>query len=241
MKYKDNNSAPQLSWTDDGQPLSIVYNDVYYSANDGLAETDHVFINGNQLRARLKTLSDSDKFTIFECGFGTGLNFLRTWWHWHSVASEGQLHFISLEGCPLTKGQLRKALSQWQHEMPGQIEALLQAYDNLQPGLNRLEFNTDIRLDILVSDAKHLAEFDLAASSIDAIFMDGFSPARNPAMWQPELCRVLYQLARPGASLATYSVAGMVRRNLSAAGFSTQKIPGFGDKREMLTAYKAAN
>ena len=98
------------------------------------------------------------------------------------------------------------------------------------PAMRRVE------LRLLFGDAAALLPALTLApdEAVDAFFLDGFSPARNPDLWSPALCRALARLAKPGATLATWSVAGSVRRALSEAGFMVEKRPGFADKRQML-------
>lgn len=98
----------------------------------------------------------------------------------------------------------------------------------------RIERHVELRL--LFGDATALLPGMTATpeSAVDAFYLDGFSPARNPVLWSPELCRALARLASPGATLATWSVAGSVRRALADAGFSVEKCPGFAGKRQML-------
>ena len=241
MKYKHQISSPELQWDQNNQPFSERYEDVYYSVVNGLAETDHVFIDGNQLQERFRQNKPDQCFRILECGFGSGLNFLRSCWHWQQLNSHGNLHFCSIEAQPLSSTQLQRALTSWQKDIPEQIASLLAVYTSIQPGLNKLQVTEHISLELVVCDINELNHELASEESVDAIFMDGFAPGRNPDMWQQSLCQLLFNLARPGATLATYSVAGVVRRHLTLAGFEIEKAPGFGNKRHMLKAYKAAS
>lgn len=74
---------------------------------------------------------------------------------------------------------------------------------------------------------------------VDAWFLDGFAPAKNPDMWTQNLFSTMARLARPGGTLATFTSAGFVRRGLQEAGFTMQKRKGFGRKREMLCGVMA--
>lgn len=224
----DDAGAPHLH-LQPGAPRSTVFNDVYFSG-DGPAETTHVFIDGNNLDARFETTCH---FHIGELGFGTGLNFLVAWDRWRKAAKrpEARLHFFSTEAFPLSPDDMERAHLAWPDLGPlgGQLRRRLPPP---HPGLHQLQLQDDITLTLFYGDA--LSGLSTIRASIDAWFLDGFSPAQNPAMWSTEIMTALAGLSAPGASFATFTVAGGVRRALEAAGFSWQKRPGFGRKREML-------
>ncbi|MFC3626009.1 bifunctional tRNA (5-methylaminomethyl-2-thiouridine)(34)-methyltransferase MnmD/FAD-dependent 5-carboxymethylaminomethyl-2-thiouridine(34) oxidoreductase MnmC [Vogesella amnigena] len=223
--------AARLDWSS-GQPVASDYGDVYFSRDSGIDETRHVFIHHNQLPARFAALADNAVFSIGETGFGTGLNFLVAWQTFlqHAPAS-ARLAFVSTEKHPLQPDDLQRALAMWPQLAP-QAEQLLQQYAELPPGWHRFTLQDGrISLTLLVGDAlETLPQLDAA---IDAWFLDGFAPSRNPDMWQPALFQQLARLSAPGATLATFTCAGMVRRGLTAAGFSVEKVAGHGSKREM--------
>lgn len=225
----------QLHWDDQGQPLSSVYDDVYFSLLSGLEETRYVFLQHNRLSERFAALHSGDCMTVGETGFGTGLNFLCCWQLFEQQAPEdAQLHFISVEKFPLTAADLQQALALWP-PLQDYSEQLLQAYKNIRPGRQTLLFaGGRVRLTLLVGDASvQLAQLD--KQIVDAWFLDGFAPAKNPEMWTEELFGLLAQLSAPGATLATFTSAGFVRRGLQAAGFAMQRNKGFGFKRQMLS------
>lgn len=226
-----------IGWQD-GQPFSTQYGDVYFSRDDGLAETRHVFLRHNRLAERWQTLQDGH-FTIAETGFGTGLNFLCAWQLWHKQApAAARLHFVSCEKHPLNQDDLRAALALWP-ELEPLAEALVTQYHSLVPGMQRLEFEQGrIVLTLLIGDAAAMLA-DLHAS-VDAWFLDGFAPSRNPDMWQPSLFRQMARLSHRQTTFATFTSAGLVRRGLQDAGFSVEKVAGFGRKREMLCGRFAA-
>lgn len=225
--------SAQLDWDDNGQPLSRVYGDVYFSRASGLDETHHVFLDGNQLLSRFAALPAGERLCIGETGFGTGLNFLCAWRQFEALApADARLHFVSVEKFPLRRDDLVRALALWGDLRPWS-EQLLAQYHAIHPGFQRLVFaGGRVVLTLLVGDVLDcLPELD---ARIDAWFLDGFSPAKNPEMWTQPLFQQLARLSAPGATLATFTSAGFVRRGLIEAGFAMQRVKGFGQKREML-------
>lgn len=220
----------EIRVTESGDPISLRFDDVYHSAQNGLAETRHVFLQGSGLPRRWQ---DRDRFTIVETGFGSGLNFLAVWNEWRrSAPAASRLHYLSAEKHPLTRADLELALGRWSELKPLARE-LLRAYPPLIPGFHRLHFDRGrVNLTVLLGDAAEM--LDGLAARADAFFLDGFAPSKNSAMWSDAVFRELARIAAPGATVATYTVAGDVRRGLEAAGFRVRKRPGFGAKREML-------
>lgn len=222
---------PLLHWCD-GQPVSARFGDVYFSRSSGIEETQHVYLSGNQLQARWAYLPRA-QFTIAETGFGTGLNFLCAWRLWRQIApTEARLHFVSVEKNPLTPADLARALSLWP-ELQEFSAALLARYHMLTPGWRRIEFDAGrVALTLLLGDVSEM--LPQLRAQVDAWFLDGFSPAKNPDMWQPAVFSEMARLAASGCTFATFTSAGMVRRGLEAAGFQVEKERGFGSKRDML-------
>ncbi|MEH6587971.1 MAG: bifunctional tRNA (5-methylaminomethyl-2-thiouridine)(34)-methyltransferase MnmD/FAD-dependent 5-carboxymethylaminomethyl-2-thiouridine(34) oxidoreductase MnmC [Halioglobus sp.] len=227
--------APDIDWTESGEPFSTRFNDVYYSSEDGLAESQHVFLAGNDLPERWADL-DADTFCIVETGFGTGLNFLLTWRSWQEQAQpRPRLHYISIEKFPLSAQQVARSLASWESLAP-LANALVTAWPGRLPGQHRLLFDDgQIVLDLWWEDAGlALPDMALRGPSVDAWYLDGFTPSRNETMWQPELYQAMAALSRPEATVSTFTAAGDVRRGLTDAGFQIAKAPGFGRKRESL-------
>jgi tRNA 5-methylaminomethyl-2-thiouridine biosynthesis bifunctional protein len=212
--------------------FSEQFGDVYFSLDGGIEETRHVFLAGNGLPERF---AGRRMFTVVELGFGSGLNFLTTWQLFREHAPpEARLHFVSVEKHPLRAPDLEQVHRAWP-PFCDLSAALLANYPPLQSGFHRLHLDSGrVTLTLLFGDA--LATLRELEASADAFFLDGFAPSRNPEMWSPELFAELRRLAAPGATAATYSVAGSVRRALTQAGFTAGKRPGFGHKREMLVA-----
>jgi tRNA 5-methylaminomethyl-2-thiouridine biosynthesis bifunctional protein len=217
-----------------GTPVAPAFDDPYFSRDDGLAEADHVFIDGNRLPERFASLPPKALFVIGETGFGTGLNFFRaaSCFLEHAPA-DARLHFFSTEKHPLTSTDLDIALSRWPHRAD-LSEALRRHWPPASPGYHHRELLQG-RLSLTLLQGDSVAMLRLMDCQADAWFLDGFAPARNVEMWRPELFEELARLSRPGATLATFTAAGFVRRGLSEAGFAMSRQTGFGRKREMLT------
>ena len=208
----------KVDWRD-GVPVSTAFDDPYYSLEDGLAETRHVFLTGNDLPARFR-----DGFCIAETGFGTGLNLLTAWAAFRASGVSGRLHFTSFEAYPLPAADMARAHAAFPELLP-LSNALLAAFDGHTATL------ADLSLSVIAGDARHtLLDWDGHA---DAWFLDGFAPARNPALWEAGLLDQIARHTAPGGSFATYTAAGHVRRALSEAGFGVERIPGHGRKRHM--------
>ena len=219
----------------DGTPVSEIYGDIYHSAAGGHAQARHVFLAGNGLPARWQ---GRERFVILETGFGLGINFLATWLAWRDDRQRCQeLHFISFEKHPFQAADLALAQAAWP-EFALLAEELRQRWPALLPGEYRLEFEgARLVLTLVFGDAVDtLPRLDTA---VDAFYLDGFSPARNPELWSPALCLSLARVAASGATLATWSVARSVRQALTAARFDVKKRPGFACKRQMLVARHA--
>ena len=220
----------ELAFDTAGTPWSPAYGDIYHSAESGPGQARHVFLQGNDLPARW---SGAPLFTIVETGFGLGLNFLATWQAWRDDPARcGRLHYVSVEKHPYTRDAL--ATLHQRHDGFAPLAMQLQAvWPELVPGMHRIEFEQGrVTLTLAFADVAELLPRLRAAA--DAFFLDGFSPEKNPDMWTPRLMKGLARVARPNATLATYTTARLVRDGLEAAGFQIEKRPGFGRKREML-------
>jgi tRNA 5-methylaminomethyl-2-thiouridine biosynthesis bifunctional protein len=222
----------RLAYADDGTPWSPAYGDLYHSAQGGAAQAQHVFLRGNGLPERWAA---APRFTILETGFGFGLSFLTAWQAWREDPRRpARLHFVSAEKHPFSAQDLA-VLHAPHAELAPLAAELREAWPMLVPGMHRLEFEQGrVVLTLAFGDATRLLpQLRLAA---DAVFLDGFAPAKNPEMWSPELMKALARLCAPGATAATWSVAASVREGLRAAGFAAEKRRGFARKSEMLVA-----
>ena len=224
-----------VEWDENNIPISVQFNDPYYSRHDGQAETRHVFLGGNQLPERW---ADQEYFTIAELGFGTGLNFIETYALWLETRQpEQHLSFMSCEAFPLTKTDITQALAHWgnrQHISDRLIAQLPETYP--EQGEIKLHLDPQTILILLIGDAnKTLQNWNGQA---DAWFLDGFSPDKNGDLWSAEMMQLVYDHTPHQGTCATYTAAGWVRRNLEQAGFTVSRVKGHGRKRHMTTARK---
>ncbi|MFC2925695.1 tRNA (5-methylaminomethyl-2-thiouridine)(34)-methyltransferase MnmD [Hyphobacterium vulgare] len=222
---------PVLDWQAGG-PVAPDYGDVYFSKEDGLAETRAVFLQGCGLPERWR---GQPVFTVGELGFGTGLNALALWDLWRREGpASGWLHFVTIEKHPLSSEDARRALSAWP-ELAALCERLADKWPPALKGAHRIRFDDDRFAITVFHDEAEAALANLEAR-VDAWFLDGFAPVKNQAMWSDAVFREMARLSAPGAVAATFTVAGGVRRGLQAAGFRVEKKPGHGRKRERLEA-----
>ncbi len=222
-----------VSWDANDVPRSSVFDDTFYTRSDGQAETAYVFIDGNGLPARW---TGAAHFSIAELGFGTGLNFLETWRNWIAVRSPSQrLVFTSFEAYPISADDMARALKPWTNLEP--LGEVLMSHWHEPPGQPvSWQMDEQTELHIITGKAENsVTGWDGLA---DAWYLDGFSPARNPDMWSPDLMQQVHDHTCTGGSFATYTAAGQVRRNLEAAGFTVTRRKGFAGKREMLLGRK---
>ncbi len=221
---------PKIDWSRDAAPAATGFNDIYFSTDGGLDEARSVFLKACGLPERWV---GRDYFAIGELGFGTGLNFLATWQLWQENKSEtGRLHFISIEKYPLDRQQLSKAHSAWP-ELSEFSTKLIDQWPGRVKGFHHLEFG-DVSLTLVHDDI--LSGLSEISGKVDAWFLDGFSPAKNPDMWSPKVMQEVAGLSNLGARVGTFTVARGVRETLSDAGFVVSKEKGFGRKRDRLEA-----
>lgn len=223
----------QIDWDEQGNPHSRTFSDVYFSTESGLEETRHVFLVQNDLRRRFTELPEDGRLIIGETGFGTGLNFLCAWQLFDECARPGaRMQFVSVEKYPLSRDDLQRALALWP-ELAAFADPLLDQYVAVHEGFQRMVFDQGrITLTLLIGDALDmLPQLD---GQIDAWFLDGFAPAKNPEMWTPELFAKLARLSTTATTIGTFTSTGWVRRALNAAGFKMKRVPGIGHKWEVL-------
>lgn len=225
-----NLTTATIKWRD-GLPYSATFDDVYFSSDNGLLETEYVFIAGNDLIKRWQTI-EGNTFSITETGFGTGLNFLCAAKHWlENAPAEAKLIFTSLEKYPLNSPDMQQALQHWPALKP-LSDVLLSNYEALLAQGTCMLFNQRIQLNLHIGDA--VSELGKVNTKADAWFLDGFAPSKNPDMWQAPLFAQMARLSHTNTSFATFTSAGLVRRGLISAGFNVIKKSGFGKKREMI-------
>lgn len=214
-----------LVWQDELTPKSQLYDDIYFSPQDGLSESRAVFVEGI---GAPDVWRGKNEFTICELGFGTGLNFLTTLEEWRANRKPGQiLHYIATELYPLSKNDIGKAI--YWSELNDLKASFLEQYP-----LRQFELEDGaVKFTLQCGDsAEMLGKIE---SKIDAWYLDGFAPQKNPDMWSEAIFLQMARLSEPGAKMATFTAAGFVRRGLMAVGFDIHKRPGYGKKREMLS------
>lgn len=219
-------------------PISKQFGDVYFSKDNGLLETRHVFLNGNDLTERLSNLADFEYFSVAETGFGTGLNILALWQLWEQVRPNNQshLHAISVEKFPLSKTDLIRALNAWP-ELRELSNQLIEQYPLPIAGCHRLSFpKARFSIDLWLGDAQDIFPSMEKIHPVNAWFLDGFAPSCNPDMWEENVLKNIVRLSDIGTTFASFSVAGILKRGLKQYGISISRPRGFGHKREMLKA-----
>lgn len=225
--------AGDIVWRDGRTPQSARFGDIYFSPDDGAAESRHVFLGGigapDLWRGRRRT-------TLGETGFGTGLNFLLTWRAWRDTAPpSARLHYVAVEGYPLRRDDLSRALAAFP-DLAAEAAALVAVWPVPHRGHHLLDLDGGrVRLHLLVGPVEEALRG--LSARVDGWYLDGFAPSRNPEMWTPAVFAQIARLSALGARLATFTAAGRVRRDLEAAGFTMNKRPGFGHKRECLAGH----
>ena len=224
---------PEIEWREDGTPVATAFGDVYFSAQDGLAETRAVFLHGCGLP---EAWAGRRRFTVAETGFGTGLNFLALWqmWRAHRPHPQAQLSFVSFEGYPLKAEDAARAFAAWP-ELEPLASQLLARWPGPVKGVRHLVFEAD-GIELILHQGDIAQTLPASRFQADAWFLDGFSPAKNEGMWGGNLYPLVAARTAPSGRAATFTVAGDVRRGLAEAGFEVRKAEGHGRKRQRLEA-----
>tara|TARA_R110002110_G_scaffold13673_8_gene65381 strand:- start:834 stop:1508 length:675 start_codon:yes stop_codon:yes gene_type:complete len=222
------NQTDQIEWRDGDVPVSTRFDDPFFSLGDGVAETAHVFLAGNNLPTRFV-----DGFHIAELGFGTGLNLLVAWDAWERSGCAGPLKFTSFEAFPLSKADMARAHAAFP-EFGGKRQLLTDVWQPYGGVLNL----PGICAEVVIGDAGDTVR--AWGGRADAWFLDGFSPAKNPELWGKDLLRDVGEHTNAYGTAATYTAAGFVRRNLAEAGFTVERTTGYGRKRHMTRAKKTS-
>jgi len=222
------NLQADLAWHPGEVPVSIRFDDPYFSLENGLNETRHVFLAGNDLPERF-----CPGFHIAELGFGTGLNMMAAWQAWERAGQPGPLRFTSFEAYPVARAELVRACTAFD-PLRDYVARLLAAWDGTTDAVHDLG---GVHLTVVSGDAR--ATLPTWTHQADAWFLDGFAPAKNPELWGPDLLAQVARHTRPGGTAATYTAAGVVRRRLKAAGFTVTRTSGYGRKRHMTRAVRS--
>ncbi len=221
----------EVTWGDGGIPVSTRYGEAFWGSADALGEARHVFLGGNRLPGAFRA-----GFHIAELGFGTGLNALAAALAWRAAGRTDALRYTAFEAHPMPATEMARALGPWPEL--SLATPLVEAWaTGARALILRDEVGPVLELDVVTGDARET--LPPWTGRADAWFLDGFSPARNPELWEPALIAAIAAKSRPGTSLATYSAAGAVRAALAAAGFVVERVPGFGRKKHMTRAWLA--
>lgn len=211
-------------------PRSEQFDDIYFAVEDGLEETKHVFLAGNNLPARWE---GRPRFTIAETGFGTGLNFLSVWKCFEENSAPHQtLTYISFEKYPLSAADISRYLGIWSSEIGSYLSRLVAVYPLRVGGWHKIKVTDRVTLLLVFDDVNRaIAELD---TDINAWFLDGHAPAKNPDMWSQTVFDAMARTSCNGTTCATFTAAGVAKRGLRGAGFAIEKRRGFGRKRDMI-------
>ncbi|CAI4173106.1 tRNA (mnm(5)s(2)U34)-methyltransferase / FAD-dependent cmnm(5)s(2)U34 oxidoreductase [Alteromonas macleodii] len=232
----------QVHFNESGTPVADHFDDVYFSNDSGIDETQHVFVAGNDLAERWQQWR-TPTFVIAETGFGTGLNFLVAMRAFNEFRAANpdhplkRLYFITTEKFPLPQQDMQRALEAFP-ALKNEAQALASLYPMGLEGCHRLHFdNHSTTLDLWIGDVHELLPqwHSPANGLIDAWFLDGFAPSKNPDMWTDALFSQMARLSKTGTTFGTFTAAGVVKRGLAGVGFTIKKRNGFGRKRDMLT------
>lgn len=219
-----------LNW-EEGTPSSNTFEDIYWHRNQALQEKQYVFVDSVKRQLGEAAESDNLQYTVAELGFGFGINCLLTAEFWRSLPTTSQLNLVSFEKYPVPIADLRQLLSGYNFSF---TQTLLDQYPPSYRGQHVIWLADNIRLLLVLDDAERgLANLD---AEVDHWYLDGFAPSRNPELWDASTMRRVFAHCRQGAAVSTYSAAGHVRRALERSGFLVEKRPGYGNKREMLSA-----
>jgi tRNA 5-methylaminomethyl-2-thiouridine biosynthesis bifunctional protein len=220
--------------------ISKEFDDIYFSAEDGFAETDFVFLKGCGLP---ESWQNQSHYTIFETGFGTGLNVLSAAKLFSETAKASQyLDIVSVEKFPLTPDVIKDALAPWAEKLEPFLSTLIDNYPLRISALHPIDLSPNITLHLCFGDIAEIMPClfektkNIKHRQIDAWFLDGFAPAKNPDMWCAELFTAIKDFSHKDTRLATFTAAGLVKRGLESTGLAVEKVRGFGRKRDMLIA-----
>lgn len=227
---------------EDSDFRSEAFGDIYFMPKEGEAESRYVFWEGNQLTHRL-IQPEKETFQIAELGFGTGLNYFLTRALWREIPNPPNIHYVSIEKFPIPIGMVNKmqleiqSVPTWEEELikvylpylgkPSQKEIQLLSYQTDHPSSHH-RFTLSLYLGDVISALAQVG------GPIDAFYLDGFAPSKNPEMWSPSVFSELKRLSLAGTTFSTFTAAGFVKRGLEKEGFFVRKQKGFGRKREML-------
>jgi len=205
--------------------LSLRFGEAYGSRHGAAAQARHVFVEGSGTHTHPAP-------RVLEVGFGLGVNFRATL---EQCARRGAaLEYLAYEFDPVAAGLLRAVGEGGEGADHPAWAAVLAEWGRASPLTVRVP---GVTLTVVLGDVRDAA---LPSSWATAVYLDGFSPARNPEVWTLKLIGRLAASLAPGGVLTTYSAAGHVRRSLAGAGLAVERRPGPPGKRECLRAVRPA-
>jgi tRNA 5-methylaminomethyl-2-thiouridine biosynthesis bifunctional protein len=221
----------RISFRDERTPVSDTFGDIYFSSEDGIAESTAVYLEGAHVRAAIDR--GDPVIRVGELGFGVGLNFLLTWRYFleHSAPHQ-RLHYTAVEGFPVHKDDLIQLFSHYP-ELSPQTDILIKNYPWPIPGIHRRSLS-DSRVTLLLVWDKLPNALRILEGKVAHWYWDGFSPKANPEAFSTEVFAEVARLSTPGSHGSSFTCAGWVRRALQENGFQVSKVPGFGKKRERI-------
>jgi tRNA 5-methylaminomethyl-2-thiouridine biosynthesis bifunctional protein len=224
----------RIEWLDDGtaggSPFSPRFGDRYRSELGGLDQAKEVFLKGCGLP---EAWAGQPQWTVLETGFGLGLNFLVTWAAWKADPQRpGRLHFVSTEAFPASAADVLRSAQTHPELIPFAEQLQAQLWGQL-PGFHRLVFEGGrVLLTLCIGDAKAMLREQ--SFEADSVYLDGFSPQRNPDIWDLHTFKAVARCCRRGTRIATWTIARSVRDALAQSGFVVKKVPGIPPKRDNL-------
>ena len=208
---------------------------MYSSAKGAVAECNHVFIKGNNLNKRFENLGKNSKFYIGEIGFGIGINFLTTCKSWLDHTKQNQvLEFYSFDKYLFRLSDF-KTLNVSCPDLKEYISELERNYPRNIQGAQKISlFGGRIILNLIIGEIDNTQEYIKLMDKVDAWYLDGFSPSKNPDLWSIKLFKCIHKSCHENTTFSTYTSSGLVKNNLTESGFNYRRAMGFSDKRHML-------
>lgn len=215
--------------------FSEEFDDLYSSAKGAVAECNHVFIKGNNLKERFENLGENSKFYIGEIGFGIGINFLTTCKSWLDHTKQNQvLEFYSFDKYLFRLSDF-KTLNVSCPDLKEYISELERNYPRNIQGAQKISlFGGRIILNLIIGEIDNTQEYIKLMDKVDAWYFDGFSPSKNPDLWSIKLFKCIHKSCHENTTFSTYTSSGLVKNNLTESGFNHSRAMGFSDKRHML-------
>ena len=215
--------------------FSEEFDDLYSSAKGAVAECNHVFIKGNNLKERFENLGENSKFYIGEIGFGIGINFLTTCKSWLDHTKQNQvLEFYSFDKYLFRLSDF-KTLNVSCPDLKDYISELERNYPRNIQGAQKISlFGGRIILNLIIGEIDNTQEYIKLMDKVDAWYLDGFSPSKNPDLWSIKLFKCIHKSCHENTTFSTYTSSGLVKNNLTESGFNHSRAMGFSDKRHML-------